>query len=223
MRSYIIRGHGEILPETFVLKNGQYVVFAQRCGDIAILSTTNNSHVKNTLRDPNKIYRFIKGDFNKSKFPPAFRNPIILGPGNHVRNMMIRMNDPRPMVHERMGIFNAQKNNGTKRWYTTANKWYLRGRGKTMKLSSKKAIGNSKGMFFVNSCRVNPNYENLNIYGKRTLEGKPTGIPKTKNNLKTHMYETFKTKRFQAKRKYPHENVKLKRSPIHRALKRLRI
>lgn len=203
MKSYIIRGHGEILPENqaFKLKNGQYVVFAQQCGEPALFGTTMKSPVMKMLKDPNKLMRFIRGNYNKRVFPHAFRNPIILGPGNTVRNMYLEMYDPEFM--NRMGVFNAHG--------------YIGGRNKTMKLSSQNALGNRKGVFFIDSCRTNPNYENLNIYAERIFRGQPSGIPVTSANVRTRAYETYRTRRFLAKRKRPSQNITLKRetsSPI---------
>lgn len=226
MRSYIIRGHGEIIPETFKLKNGQYVVFAQQCGDPALFGTTLGSHMKRLLKSPGELSRYIRGNYNKSKFPPAFRNPIILGPGNNVRNMVIQMKNYRERVHKHMGVFNAQKNNNNnKRWYTTANRWYLRGRGRAMKLSSQSAIGNRKGIFYVNSCRTGPNYENKNnVHSERIYVGKPSGIPRTASNIRTHTYETYRTQKFKAKRKRTQQNMTLaKKSPSPRPMKKRRL
>ena len=113
-----------------------------------------------------------------------------------------------------MGIFNAQKNKGT-------NKLYLRGRGKETKLSSPLAIGNRKGVFYVDSCRTKPNYQNINnIYAERIFVGKPSGIPRSPSNIKTHAYETYRTQRFKAKRKREEKNITLRKTNMNSSRKK---
>lgn len=212
MRSYIIRGHGELLNTKFKLGPEQYVVFAQQCGDPALFGTTLHPAMKRILRSPTLLERYIRGNYNKSKFPPAFKNPIILGPGNSVRNMSINMQNNRPWVHETFGIFNAQMNNGKRSLYSTRNRWYLRGRGKKdIKLSSRTGIGDRKGVFYVDSCRVRENYSPKNNVSERIFTGLPSGLPRTRSNIQTHVYETRRTQRFKAKRKRPQSDITLRK------------
>lgn len=212
MKSYLVRGHGEILPNTFKLRNGQYVIFAQPCGDPALAYTTLEPEMKRILRSPNLMSRYIRGNLNKTKFPGQFRNPIILGPGNNVRNMSINMkNNDMPWLHKTFGIWNTQM------------KQYIRGRNKEIKLSSQNGIGNRKGLFFVDSCRVRSNFSPKNSVSERILAGLPSGLRRTKSNLQTHAYELYRTKRFQSKRKRPSSNITLRKksspSPLHKRRK----
>jgi hypothetical protein len=194
MKSYLVRGHGDILQNEFKLGNKQYVIFSQKCGDPALAMTTLNQHVKSFIKNTDMMSRYIRGNYNKRKIPPAFRDPIILGPRNTVRNMMLTLSNNRNWLNATFGVWNQNK-----------QKRILH--GVNTRLSN--TLRSKNGVFFVDACRTHPNYSPSNNVAERILVGLPSGIPRTASNLKTHAYESFKTKRFKAKRKRPVSNITL--------------
>jgi hypothetical protein len=127
------------------------------------------------------------------------------------------MRNNRQWVHKTFGIFDAQMNNGKR-------SRYLRGRGKKdIKLSSRFGIGDRKGVFYVDSCRVRENYSPKNNVSERIFAGLPSGLHRTRSNIKTHVYETRKTQRFKAKRKRPHSDITLSKRASQPPTKRRKI
>ncbi len=216
MNSYIIRGHGELMPSLFYPGQNQYVVFVTKCGMYAHANTTLNARVQEIISNSEKLTRYIRGNYNKSKLPPAFRNLKIISPGQLVANMKIEMVDEnRPNYEARFGIFK----NGV----------YQFGRKSSIQLS-RFLRQRGPGIFFIDSCRGPPNTTLTNEQGsniaRRLRLGLPVNLPGGAPSpiIEHRRYERNVTARFARKRPTARPNISLrKKSPSIRPTKRRRI
>ena len=213
MSTYIIRGHGGT-PEgrMFILGNNQYVIFPTKCGNPASMSTTLKNSVRKLIANKNMVYRFMRGNINKTRFPREIRNMRILGPKMSVSNSIISMKNTTRFPS------NPQRSAGHRWYHSTAGVWkiknregalnYLHGRGNTKFISQ--IIGNRPGVYYIDACRVTPGMtqNRANKILKNIKAGKNVNVPNVKYMKNIENFE----KRLKLKRKREEPNIKVRKN-----------
>lgn len=226
MNVYYVRGHGATLPgREFTLGKNQYVVFMGKCGMPASMRTIMNTKVRNLLSDPNKINRFVRGNYDKSKFPIMIRNMQLIRPSQIVANMGIEMKNNQRFP-------NNPSKNALHRWYdSTAGVYrfkkggesvYKQGRGNTKRLSE---LLVNRGYYVVDACRVLPGttQEQANSTLRNILKGKNVRLPNNAFVRSVSRYEAELAKKQRMKRKFASENMSLRKSSSEPSPRRLKM
>jgi len=223
---YIIRGHGGTPNKGFVLGRDQFVIFPTTCGMPSSMRTTTHNKVLKLLSNPANVYKFMRGNINRSKYPPEIRNLRVIGPGSEVVNSYIEMKnntrfplDParnagHRWYHTVTGVHKVNRNGRTR---------YLSGRGDTKHISN--IIGNQPGFYYIDACRVLPGVtqNEANRMLRAVLTGKrPVGIQNSNLVRLVKASEANIIKKASKKRPRLSENLSLKRNTTNRPLKRTR-
>jgi hypothetical protein len=152
MNTYVLVGHGGYAEgHEFRLREGQFVIFAVKCGLPGAKYVFNHPLTSNLLRNPLKLINYADKKISIPGVPLYLKHAVVLKPGDLVSDHYISMYDKK----------NANYNAKSGIWKKTVNQKeydYNSGKGELRKLSS--IIGIKKGIFIFSVCRVKPGTTN---------------------------------------------------------------